>query len=397
MDIEKEALELLKENRRATQGHEYTVPSADHYPYQWLWDSCFHAIVLSHVDPEAAKKELLSLVSRQFKNGMIPHIIYWAPGILHLFNWGVEGTSSLTQPPMIAYAALRIHERHPDLSFLQAVYPALAGYYRYLLTRRDPRGHHIVSIINPDESGEDDSPRFDEPLSLPEHVTYKDHLAKRTELVDRNRECKFDAEHCMRDFFWVKDALFNSVLVENLRALSKIAQIVGHVDNEKEFSEAADSATDAMREHMFEDGAFFSTMGLELKKLRVSTWAQFAPLFAGLYKKDEAMRIVREKLLNKEEFDAPFGIRTVSKQEKSYRPYTDEYSWRGPAWIGAHWFVYRGLVRYGLINEARGIARKSRDLLMRSGFRECFNPETGEGYGAHRFTWGALVLDMIDA
>jgi len=59
MDIEAEAKKLLLENRRTTDGNQYTIPSADHYPYQWLWDSCFHAIILAKFEPAAAKAEII--------------------------------------------------------------------------------------------------------------------------------------------------------------------------------------------------------------------------------------------------------------------------------------------------------------------------------------------------
>ncbi|MDP2593989.1 MAG: hypothetical protein Q8P36_01470, partial [bacterium] len=99
MTLEERALALLRANRRTTRGHQYTLPSPTSYPYQWLWDSCFHAIVLARLEPDAAKKELESLVSRQFENGMIPHIIYWEkpPNDKDRSNldiaWGKNGTS----------------------------------------------------------------------------------------------------------------------------------------------------------------------------------------------------------------------------------------------------------------------------------------------------------------
>ncbi|MBI4100754.1 hypothetical protein HY439_03385 [Candidatus Microgenomates bacterium] len=41
----------------------YTCPSPEKYHFQWFWDSCFHAIALSHLNLEHAKKELHTLVS----------------------------------------------------------------------------------------------------------------------------------------------------------------------------------------------------------------------------------------------------------------------------------------------------------------------------------------------
>lgn len=396
MNIERAAQKILLDNRRESDGYQFTLPSAEHYPYQWLWDSCFHAIILAQFDPVAAKRELISLLSKQFKDGMVPHIIYWRPGVLHLFRWGAEGTSTLTQPPMIAYAAWEVHRASNDVEFLERIYPALLSYYRYLIERRDPRKHNLAGIVNPDESGEDNSPRFDAVLGAPADVTYDEHHDLRVKLVDANRECGFDVEHCMRNFFWVKDVLFNSVLVENLHALGHIASLLGHSDGEQFAHREADRVSAAMRALMFEDGVFWSTHGTEYRKLKVATWNHFVPLFAGLYSADEAQRVVREHLLNENTFCAPYGIRTVSRQEPGYRAegFGEKFSWRGPVWMAPHWFIYRGLMRYGFAAEAEAIRAKSIALLERAGFRECFNPDTGEGQGAHQFTWGALVLDM---
>ncbi|OGG50362.1 hypothetical protein A3C18_00655 [Candidatus Kaiserbacteria bacterium RIFCSPHIGHO2_02_FULL_54_11b] len=399
MNVVREARKLFEENRRTTGGYQYTLPSREHYPYQWLWDSCFHAIILAGFDPESARAELRSLLSKQFKDGMVPHIIYWTPGILHLFRWGVEGTSSLTQPPMIAYAAWEVHRLDPDQTFLESIYPALLAYYRFLIEKRDPRDHHLVGIINPDESGEDNSPRFDAPLFAAPDISEKDHLALREKLVDKNTACNFDAETCMRDHFWVKDVLFNTALVENLRALGHIASFLKHADGEHFANLHAELVANAMREFLFADGVYWSATGRDYTLLRAATWGHFAPLFAGLYTSEEAEKVVRTHLLDPETFYAPFGIRTVSKRERAYRAegYGDGFSWRGPVWMAPHWFIHHGLLRYGYKKEAADIRAKSVALLERSGFRECFNPETGEGQGAHGFTWGALVLDMADA
>ena len=319
MNVFREVRKLFEENRRITDDHQYTVPSSDSYPYQWLWDSCFHAIVLARYDIESAKAEIKSLLCKQFSNGLVPHIIYWTSGILHIFHWGTDGTSSLTQPPMIAYAVLEIHRRKPDTLFLASVFPSLVAYYQFLLTERDPHGHHLASIISPDESGEDNSPRFDNPLGAPASISLKDHLSKRTELVEHNRLCNFDTEHCMRNYFWVKDVLFNSILTENLRALAKIAAHLKRDEYVTSLNRDADAIAAAMRERMFEDGVYWSTMGAEYTKLKVATWTHFMPLFAGLYTEEEAKAVVSKHLKNPDTFYAPFGIRTTSIQEMSYR------------------------------------------------------------------------------
>ena len=205
--LKDQSLKILTENRRTTDGHQYTVPSPDSYPYQWLWDSCFHAIALSHFSPEDAKKEMRALVSKQDSSGLIPHIIYWkkVPGVIDI-KWGREGISSITQPPMLAYAVWNIYKKDGDKKFLEEMYTYLYHFYNYLLNERDPRHNHLVGIINPDESGEDDSPRFDIPLGLSEDQTSEENFGKRKELVEKNKTCNF----CCQQFRRKKCAYYRS-------------------------------------------------------------------------------------------------------------------------------------------------------------------------------------------
>lgn len=392
VDMLFEAKKRLQENRRTSGEYQYTLPSPHTYPYQWLWDSCFHAITLSHFSPLDAKKELVSLVSKQFDNGLLPHMIYWVRDNAHNINWGREDTSTITQPPILAYAMLEVYRKAPDVAFLEAVYPPALRYYKYLLAERDPLDHNLVGIINPDESGEDDSPRFDASLGVSTDASKESLIYHRHRLVDLNRACNFNVGMCMAQHFWVCDVPFNSFLVENLRLLARMASILGRDDDEQFCISHADLVAQAMREYMFADGVFWSVMNADHQKIRTATWAHFAPLFAGLYTAEEAKVVVRTHLHDETTFRAPCGIRTVSKKEPSYRP---DGFWRGPIWFAPHWFVYKGLVRYGFSKDAAWIRDASTRLLEREGFREYYNPETGEGYGAREFTWGALVLDMV--
>jgi len=391
--LKEEAVELLKDNRRSTDGHQYTVPSPSSYPYQWLWDSCFHAIILSHYDTSFAKAELRSLVSHQFENGLIPHITYWEKKDPTQIDWGKERTSSITQPPFLAYAVWKVYEKDKDKSFLKEIYPSLYHYYNFLLNERDPRHNHLVGIINPDESGEDNSPRFDELVGLPPKHNRDENFQKRRELVEKNKLCNFDAPFCMREFFWVKDVPFNSILIHSLGFLGKIAEELGHKDNAIYFYKQQLEVTDAMRDRLLEHDMFWSAEGKHYTKIKVKTWAIFAPLFAKVPTQEEAEFVVKNYLLNKDEFKTKYMLPTVSKSEPSYDP---EHYWRGPVWIAINWIIYQGLLNYkGFEEVAEDIRQQSVELLKKSGFREYFNPETGGGLGAKNFTWGGLILDMF--
>ena len=59
------------------QEYSFVCPSLTGYPFQWFWDSCFHAIALLHLDKEQSKAELRTLMSAALPNGFMPHIIFW--------------------------------------------------------------------------------------------------------------------------------------------------------------------------------------------------------------------------------------------------------------------------------------------------------------------------------
>src|SRR5262245_39694707 len=105
---------VLDRNRRGT----WTCPSATLYPHQWLWDSCFIAIGLAHVDAPRAADELRALFRGQWRNGMLPHMIF-AEGSRDVGSRRVwrsrtrpgaprdVATTCITQPPLVAIAVER--------------------------------------------------------------------------------------------------------------------------------------------------------------------------------------------------------------------------------------------------------------------------------------------------
>ncbi len=407
MDIKSAVWDCLLANRRITDGFQYTVPSPSTYPYQWLWDSCFHAIILTHFNTEDAKKELLSLVAKQFDDGMLPHMIYWdkhAKNDFPVIEWGKKDTSTITQPPLIAYSAWRIYRTDQDKNFLHEIYPKLKKFYQFLIKYRNPRKSNLLGIINPDESGEDNSPRFDKLLNLPPVHSLDINFQRRLELVEKESKCNFDNFECMSEFFWIKDVPFNVIAVKGFEYLSKIAQELGLFEEAEELSNQADLIKMGMRKLMFEDGIFWSVYGDSYEKIKIKTWAIFIPMFANLYTYGEAREVVKEYLLNKNSFDRKFLLPTVSKDEASYDPsgpwrgiakmLSTHLSWRGPVWMGANWFICKGLKNYGFFDIAREIYKSSITLVEKEGFREMYDPENGKGMGAKEFTWGGLVLDM---
>ena len=65
--IDTESQRALELNWVAEQG--FTMPNRRKYPWQWLWDSCFHSIAWNALDDERALIELTSCFAAQLPNG----------------------------------------------------------------------------------------------------------------------------------------------------------------------------------------------------------------------------------------------------------------------------------------------------------------------------------------
>lgn len=136
---------------------------------------------------------------------------------------------------------------------------------------------------------------------------------------------------------------------------------------------------------------------------RFSVWSGFLPMWAGMTSEEQAKEMVTRNYRNTDLFNSPWGVFTLSPQEKMFnvRPSGNPSSWQGPIWICANWFVWRGLVNYGYVDDARELAEKTVVLLGRDfekfgKLHEYYDPFSGEPVLNPGFmNWNFLVLNMI--
>ncbi len=104
---------------------DFTCPSMGTYPFQWFWDSCFHAITLSHLDIQRAESELFSLLLNQHSDGFISHVTFWQRDVYE----DLVGTYDIAfrnrylsdemQPPLLAEAIQAVALRGRGTAFLE--------------------------------------------------------------------------------------------------------------------------------------------------------------------------------------------------------------------------------------------------------------------------------------
>lgn len=135
---------------------------------------------------------------------------------------------------------------------------------------------------------------------------------------------------------------------------------------------------------------------------RIGVWSGFMAMWAGIATPEQAKRMVEEHYRNEKTFNAPYGIRTLSKLEKMYnvRASGNPSLWTGPVWGISNYIVFSGLVNYGYDQDARDVARKTivlfgRDFERFGALHEYYLPESGEPVLNKGFqNWNYLVLNM---
>ena len=391
-------------DRTFNREYVYVCPSIADYPWQWFWDSCFHAIALSHFDSDLAKNELRNLVSVQRQDGFIPHVIHWGSRLVaHIparwqSRWALRPkTTALIQPPVLAQAVRKVAEQSEDREFLAEMLDKVKRYYLWLRDNRDPDADNLISAISPYETGMDQLPAYDEALGLKNPSRLGLHIADR--LLDlKNLSRNYRTEAIFKsDWFNVEDVLINCVYAQGLHDIAAMCEMVGDEASGKSFKRMAERTEEAVLSKCYdsEAGAFWSLASKSERPLKTMTVASLLPVILESIDQRRLERLVEGHLLNGSEFWLDYPVPSVARSEASFRPSGSLVIWRGPTWININWFLAKGLQRHGYEEAARTIALRSAELVMKSGFREFYNPLTGEGYGAHGFGWSTLVVDMI--
>ena len=392
-----------------TNSYHYTKPSPGRYPYQFFWDTCFHVFILSALrENTMAKEHLISLFSLQEKDGFVGHMIYWnrlTPGrITDIFqakpslrNFYTPNMTALIQPPIVEQAVKRVYEAEKDLDLLKYFVPKLKKYYDWLAQNRDFDGDNLLTIISPFESGMDWKPTYDVALGLKEKKANWRLFLKVVGVDVKNYINNYNHRKIFRQgYFLVKDAGFNTIYADNLKALASLCGVVSDKDGDK-YRLLSERVTNSILDVMYdpETSAFYDTYGKERKKIKVFTPTIFYPVILEGIPDTITKKVIEAHLINGREFQTPYPLPSVSIGHHSFDPTESKYLWRGPTWVMNNWFLHQFLLKKGYDEYCKLLIDSIKSLITKSGFREYYNPFTGEGYGAKDFTWSCLVVDMI--
>jgi len=406
--LDARARAILEHNDRGG----YTVPTNGLYPFQWNWDSALVALGFATFDMNRAFAEIETLMQAQWADGMVPHIVFWKDDAGYFpghDQWGsttTPPTSGITQPPVAATIVKRVFDVSGDRARAVALIGALDRWHQWFADARSDEASGVVAIIHPWESGRDNLPDWDRPLSFvdtsdvepyqrrdTQHVhadqrPLKEEYDKYMALVGFGRSNDWDSAIIARDNpFWVADVGLNSILLRAEHDLAALAETLGEDDVARRARARATRLATGLETLWNPDLGGYVSLDLRRQERATTLSAgMFLPLYGGGVTRDRAVELVEK--LQRWRARVDYLVPSYDPAEEQFDPIR---YWRGPVWAVVNWMIAQGLYDNGFADLADTVRSDTARLIAGAGFYESFDPVSGQGCGGWDFSWTAAM------
>ena len=330
-------------------GHISSFPNRGDYPTHFLWDSAFQNLAYELMNPYLAKESFLQLTDNIRADGRISHF--------HCSTWS---RPQHTQPALTGWMILRyLDEVDNDKALMKQVLPALEANNNWWLNQRMTK-FGLIYCGDGLETGQDNSPRFDEGTIL---------------ALD-----------------------MNSYVVNQMRCTAEIARRLGQKRKAMLWDKEADKLAGLMVKYLYdpEQNMFFDAYADSGKRQTLITSSAMLPLWCGVPLPEEKIQdMIRNWMLNPEKLygDVPFP--SVAYDQDCYEA---GGWWRGPTWMSEAWLLLEALKLHGFEQERKDTMAKFYEMMIKDGLlHELFNSQTGEGLGNVEQGWTAATFIRIGA
>ncbi len=331
--------------------YEAMFPSKINYIGLWLWDSAMHALAYRYIDPELARNQIRAMLTCQLPDGMLPDAVH-DEGIVSEIDHPIK--AEVTKPPILAWAALKLHEIDPDDDFLKEIYVPLVRWNAWWTSMNDDDADGLVQYNHPYSSGLDDNPLWD--YGMP-----------------------------------VESPDLNTYLCVQMGSLATIAEILGmEVEGGMWRRRAAAIVQRMLQDFWDEESGVFRALHNE-QPVPVLTPFNLFPLWTGQLPDHIYDRLINH-LTDPNEFWGEYVIPSVARNDPNFDP---ETMWRGPIWVNINYFFIEALHQIGRHELAVQLRDKTLSLIMnQESIYEYYNADTGKppSMAANIFGWTAAVF-----
>lgn len=394
----------------------YTVPTHGLYPFQWNWDSAIVALGWLTFDEKRAWQEVTSLLSAQWENGMVPHVVFHKNSETYFPGpdiWGVKrniNSTSISQPPVLATVVSELYEKGKDRELARKlalqVLPQLLDYHMWWYQKRDPENTGLIVSYHPWESGMDNSPSWDKSLAAVPEVDWE-YTRRDTNHIDasqRPHKKEYDRFLYLVDFFKknnfddhkiyenspykVNEIGIISILHRATADLLSLCQQLSFSDERVSYLAQRMALTEKSISELWnkETHLFHSRDQItgDLCEGRVS--GGLLPIYANLVNKEQLEKLI--PLISEWVELSGYAVSSTHPKDDAYEP---QRYWRGPIWLHINWMIADGLLNYECNELAEKIRISSKGLIEHSGYNESFHAETGDCSGGSDFSWTAAM------
>ncbi|NJM94357.1 MAG: hypothetical protein HC842_06575 [Cytophagales bacterium] len=340
------------------------------------WDTYF-AGVMAAVDNKAlAYSNAKAITDAITTEGFVPNAEA---------SWGRK-THDRSQPPVGSLCVRLIYDRYKEKDLLEAVYDKLLSWNRWWPQAREQQGflswgsNPTELMITPGEKGNT------------KHSAMLESGLDNSPLFD---EAQFDTTtHLLR----LASVDLISLYIADCKELAYLAAELGRKEDVQELLKRGEAYGKKLQELWDEQTGIFRDLDLATGEFSTHLApTNFYPLLAGVATPEQAQRMVKEHLMNPQEFYGEWMLPSISRRDPAFG---DNSYWRGRVWAPMNFLVYLGLRQYNLPEAQRLLADRSVALIEKGWLQggrvfENYNSVTGEGDDVRNsdpfYSWGGLL------
>lgn len=331
----------------------------------FCWDTFFGALMLSLENEDAAKLNIKAILDEITEDGMVPNAL----------------GSNHSQPLVGSMVLEEIYIKSGDIELLREVYPQLLRWNTWYYENRMTEEGYLcwgTGSYNKNkedlfgakcESGMDNSPIFDDAV--------------------------YDEE---RGLCLIADVGLSGLFIKDCRSLIYFSKILGYSENIPSLEMRLARAEKALSTLWNEEDGIFENLDLFTGKFsnRLSPFYFFS-LFSLHISDKQKNAIIEKHLLNETEFWGEYVLPSISKSDYAF---TEQHYWRGRIWAPLNAIVYHALKDASLHKEAKLLAEKSENMMLKGWNKEHriyenYGAIDGFGDSARQsdafYHWGALL------